>query len=168
MVEEELPGVQSLEVNLEEVFQIPFAPKEAGNTRDFTIRHFTKPLLKAFGNTLREREKLIVHARALNDKPVHCQIALTTDKGTAYGYVLKVEPGKERYEIALADLRPVPMVTMPRPYPTFLPYYLEGERREGNLDLSSVESVQWSLGPGITPAEAKKRQGVAVTFIMLE
>jgi hypothetical protein len=168
LVEEELPGVQSLEVNLEEVFQIPFAPKEAGNTRDFTIRHFTKPLLKAFGNTLREREKLIVHARALNDKPVHCQIALTTDKGTAYGYVLKVEPGKERYEIALADLRPVPMVTMPRPYPTFLPYYLEGERREGNLDLSSVESVQWSLGPGITPAEAEKRQGVAVTFIMLE
>ena len=167
LVDEKLPGVQSLEVNLEEVFRIPFAPEEADNARDFTIRHFTRPLVKAFAKTLIAREKLIVHARALNDKPVHCQIALTTDEGTAYGYILKVVPGVERYEIALTDLRPVPMVTMPRPYPTFLPYYFDGGR-EGDLDLSAVESVQWALGPGIPAAEAEKQQGVAMTYIMLE
>jgi len=167
MVDEEIPGVQSLEVNLEEVYTIPFTPEEAEEARDFTIRHYIKPILKSFGETLHEREKLVVHARALHNKPVQCQIALTTDQGNAYGYNLKVEPGKERYEIRLSDLRPVPMVTMPRPYPTFLPYYLNGGK-EGPLDLSSVESVQWSLGPGMSVEEAKNQQGIAMTFIILE
>lgn len=167
IVDEDIPGVRSLEVNLEEVFRIPFAAEETEGARDFTIRHFTKPLLSTFGNTLEERKKLIVHARALNDKPVRCQIALTTDRGTAFGYVLEIVPDQERYEINLADLRPVPMVTMPRPYPTFLPYHLNGGK-EGGLDLASVESVQWSIGPGLTEAEAQKKQGIAMTFIILE
>ena len=48
----------------------------------------------------------------------------------------------------LADLKPVRQVILPRPYPTFLPYFFDTPGTSV-LNNSTIETLQISLGPGL-------------------
>ena len=45
--------------------------------------------------------------------------------GTTYGGVVEVTPEKKDYSLMINDLKKVKLVILPRPYPTFLPYFFE-------------------------------------------
>ena len=70
------------------------------------------------------------------------------------------------YELALEDLKLVKTVTLPRPYPTFLPYYLE-HNMTVPLDLKRVEFLQLSIGPELSQEELSKPNGIAIIKVQL-
>jgi hypothetical protein len=87
--------------------------------------------------------------------------------GSAYGGLITVEPDNKEYNLSLNSLKKVKLVTLPRPYPTFLPYYFEDARDEG-LDIRQAEALQISIGPGIPEKELSQQHGVAIESIGLE
>ncbi len=96
-------------------------------------------------------QKLVLHGRALNNKPCPVQLALITRSGSIYGGTVMLEPKSGTYSLPLNQLKPVNFVSLPRPYPSFLPYFIHTNTAADRLDLSSIETLQLSIGPGIPP-----------------
>ena len=87
--------------------------------------------------------------------------------GHAYGKVIDIEPETKAYGLYLSDLKPVKTVTLPRPYPSFLPYYLD-HQLSSSFDLSKVESVQFSIGPEIPTEELQEKHGIELISVSLD
>jgi hypothetical protein len=134
---------------------------------DYTIRHF-------FADRLKEREKeffnkktLYLEAHTVDGHSYPVQLALVQKDGTAYGGIVQVNDHDKTYSISLDQLKAVPVVLMPRPYPTFLPYF--SDVKPGiHLDLSQIESLQISIGPGIPKEDLDKPVEVILESVWLE
>jgi hypothetical protein len=95
------------------------------------------------------------------------QITLIQSDGVGFGYIFNVNDHDDLYYIELDQLKPVPIVLMPRPYPTFLPYFSK-VAQGSELDLSKLESVQISIGPGIAKENWTKPVDVFLEKVWLE
>ena len=84
-----------------------------------------------------------------------------------FGGILEVGTNLQEYRLDLRSLNTVATVTLPRPYPTFLPYYLE-HNIHSEFDISKVESLQFSIGPGIKKENLKAPHGVAIVRVSVE
>lgn len=117
---------------------------------DFSLRH-------AFGDRIAGQRAAVARARYL---VVECssplqrpfQVALVQDNGVTLGTLVKPGAGRQAIRIPVRDLKPVALPILPRPYPTFLPYFFRADP-EGKLDLQRVEAVVLSFGPGLQPGE---------------
>jgi hypothetical protein len=89
------------------------------------------------------------------------------DDGAAYGEVIEIGTNLKDYKIAISNLKPLKTVTLPRPYPSFLPYYLEHDI-VSDFDITRVESIQFSIGPEIVPQELEGAHGIAIVNLRLE
>lgn len=68
---------------------------------------------------------------------------------------------------SMSALKKVKLVSLPRPYPTFLPYYFDASPAKG-FDINEVENLQISIGPGISEVDRAGPHGVAVESVRLE
>ncbi|MCV9387021.1 membrane or secreted protein [Reichenbachiella ulvae] len=97
----------------------------------------------ATGRSLSNYEKLVVLGKALNEKPQVIELSLIAKDGSIFGALLELGQQRGEYSILLKDLKPTKMVTLPRPYPGFLPYYFTpGEDVANQLDMSQIEAIQ--------------------------
>ncbi len=103
----------------------------------------------------------------MNETPCKLQVALVMKDGSAYGGVITVGVDAADYSINLADLKSVNLVTLPRPYPGFLPYFFKPSA-VCDFDISSVETIQVSIGPGIAADQLRAKHGIAIESIRLE
>jgi len=71
------------------------------------------------------------------------------------------------YKLNIKNLKPVKTVTLPRPYPSFLPYYL-AHNLTSDFDLKKVESIQFSIGPNIPKNELEDKHGISIISVKLE
>lgn len=78
-----------------------------------------------------------------------------------------MQPGEREYQIKIGELEPVKTVTLPRPYPSFLPYYFEHNNKEG-LKIQNIENLQISIGPGMQETDLQKSHEIGITSIRLE
>ena len=76
--------------------------------------------------------------------------------GAAFGKVIEIGTERLDYKLAIKDLKPVKTVTLPRPYPSFLPYFLE-HNLNTTFDINKVESIQFSIGHEITKSEFEEK-----------
>lgn len=155
------------QVNLERIFEVDNEDPEAVPIHDYSFKHFVIDRLSGRKNDLDGMKQLVVNGRAMNDKPVTIQLAFVLDDGSSFGSTITLEPTVKEYRINLADLKPVKTVTLPRPYPSFLPYYFEHELT-GQFDPKRIESIQFSIGPGIPADQLDHRHGVAIRRVWLE
>ncbi len=109
----------------------------------------------------------MIKARSLDAGPKAIQVALVTKDGSAYGKVIEVGTALKAYEIPVADMIKVKTVTMPRPYPTFLPYYFLNNSNV-SLKLEDIEGLQISIGSGIPEAKLTGSHGVGLVSLRLE
>lgn len=89
------------------------------------------------------------------------------DDGNSFGDVLEIGTELKAYKLPVKNLKPVKTVTLPRPYPSFLPYYLE-HNLTSKFDIAKVESVQFSIGPEITKKKLDEKQGISIIKVNLE
>ncbi|SDL06323.1 hypothetical protein SAMN05421823_104276 [Catalinimonas alkaloidigena] len=128
--------------------QQPLDPEnpEAEPITDHSFRLFVGDKVARRAAELSTQTHLVV--RGNSGSSAHCpvQVALVLNDGSVYGATLTLSSATEAHRVALADLQPVALVTLPRPYPTFLPYYFENPAPIP-FDLHAVESVQFSIDP---------------------
>ena len=92
---------------------------------------------------------------------------MVLNNGKSYGKIIDLCTEMNEYTINLADLKPVKTVTLPRPYPSFLPYYLVHNIEE-EFDINKVESIQFSIGPEIPETELDKPLEVGLVSMRFE
>ncbi len=155
-----------LQMNVRELFKVDPENPNAAEIHDYSMKFCFQERIKGRSG-MSAFSELVLNGRALNDKPCTVQCALITKNGQCYGGIVEVLPERGNYRLALDQFKPVRMVTLPTPYPTFLPYYFEpGGILPLNLD--EIESIQVSIGPGIPASELGQPQGIAIESIWLE
>ena len=153
------------QVKLDKLFEQDLENLHAEPIYDYSFRYnFSEKL----GNrSISNKQKLIIKARSLDEASEKIQVALVMKNGAAFGKVIELTPKVQEIEIDLVDLKPVKTVTLPRPYPGFLPYYFDHSYK-GDLKIEDVEAIQFSIGPGIEDEKLQKPQGVGIRSVRIQ
>jgi hypothetical protein len=155
------------QMNIEQLFVPDQENLNANPIYDYSFKHFIMDKVKSRSGDLDSKETLVFRGRALNNKPCKLQIAFVLKDGSAYGKVMELGTVTHDYILNLDDLKPVKTVTLPRPYPSFLPYYLHHEM-VSDFDINKVESLQFSIGPEIPENEITDSHGIAIISVSLK
>ena len=154
------------QINIEKLFVIDEENLNAKPIYDYSFKHFIIDELIQRKSDLSLKSTIVFKGRALNNKPCKLQIALVMDDGSSFGKVIDVGVAYKEYDIKLSDLELVKTVTLPRPYPSFLPYYFEHNNNSG-FDINRVESIQFSIGPEIPESQKMDKHGIAINKVFL-
>ncbi len=160
-------GQDELQVNVEKLAQTDPENKNDQPVYDYSMRYNFALKVANRRADLASRQNLVFHGRSLNDKPCPVQLALIARDGTIYGGVVTIDPKEEAYTLPISQLKSVNLVSLPRPYPSFLPYFVDTNATASGLDLSTIETIQFSIGPGIAPAQRDEKHGLAIVNITL-
>lgn len=109
--------------------------------------------------------ELVFSGRSMNGQVCPVQLALVMKDGSAWGGTIEVNPEEREYRISLDDLKPVKLVTLPRPYPIFLPYYFEN-KKQSPFKIEEAETLQISIVPG--SAVEGSKYSLAIESVRLE
>ena len=159
------PGRAELSTNVEKLFTVDPENVKGEKVQDYSMRYFFGA--KIAPRNLGKMKKMVFRGRSLNDKPCKVQLALVMKDGLAYGGVIDVQMKPDDYELSINDLKKVKLVTLPRPYPTFLSYFFESNISSG-LNMNNIETLQISIGPGIPESDLENKHGIAIENIRLE
>lgn len=159
-------GEAEYQINLEKLFVPDNENLNAEPIYDYSFKHFIIDNIKGRKDDLATKKEIIFKGRSLTGNS-KLQIAFVLDDGSAFGSLLELGEDVKEYRILLEDLKPVKTVTLPRPYPTFLPYYLKHNISSG-FDINKIESLQISIGPGLDDKEVLDKQGMGIISIRLE
>ncbi len=155
------------QVNIENLLQRNTKTLNGENIYCYAFKHFLKEELTNGNTDLSSKQNLVLKGRSLNDKSCKLEIALVMDNGASFGAVINVGPELNEFILPIKDLIMVKTVSLPRPYPSFLPYYLD-HNLDSDFDINNVESVQFSIGPGISESDVKNKHGIAIISLKLE
>lgn len=157
------PGKAELVLTLEKLLQNDF---EGNKVYDYSMKYFFGDKIDDRRDVLESLDEIVFRGRSLNEKNCVLQVALITRDGSTFGKTLVIEPAKKDYPIDLSTFQKVGAVTLPRPYPTFLPYFFEGE--SVTFRLAEIESLQISIGPGIPESELLLPHGIAIESVRIQ
>ena len=134
---------------------------------DYSIKYYVNDKIDHLRKQLSQKKTLIIKARSLTSNTETLQVALVTNDGTAYGKVIEIGTEMKEYEIPIMDLKKVKTVTMPRPYPTFLPYYFISENNNP-IAIEHIEGIQISIGPGLSESKMMTQHNIGIVSLKLK
>lgn len=161
------PGKAELMIQLDSVLQIDSENKYGVQQMDYSMRYFFGKKTAGRKSELGTKKRLVLKARSLTGKAIPFQMALVTKDAEAFGTIVMIDTILKEYMVSISDLKSVQLVTLPRPYPGFLPYYFESKSKK-KLQMELIECLQFSIGPGLTSAELKKKYGIAIEWLRIE
>ncbi len=161
-------GVSAYEFRTRGLFRKDPENLDAPKIQDYSIRYPFGDRARLDENSLANKTALKVTGRSATGKPQLAQIALVMKDGVAYGKQFTVGPEVDEIKIDLNDLKPVKTVILPRPYPTFLPYYFDPGPGRSEFKISEIESLQISVGPGVAPDQLDETHGLAIVSVTLD
>ena len=167
LVPTDIPGEAEYRVKVEKLFEKDVENPEAAPVYDYSFRYNFNRKIAGRKAELKSKDSLVIKARALTESTDKLQIALVMKNGAAFGTTLDIDQETKTYKIDLSTLKPVKTVSLPRPYPSFLPYYFE-HSYTGNFELENVEALQFSICPGIEEKELENPHGVGIISVSLE
>ncbi|MCF2447625.1 membrane or secreted protein [Dyadobacter sp. CY345] len=136
---------------------------------DYAMRYNFKNNIAGRISDLLSKTKLVFHGRALNEKPCTIQLALIGKDGSVYGAKMNIKPENNPYAVLLEDLKKTDFISLPRPYPGFLPYSLDTTLKAGNIDLMNIETLQIVIIPTQKADPSQKTHaGIAIQNVNLE
>lgn len=161
------PQRAELLIRVEELATVDPENPEGEKLHDYSMRYYFGTQIAGRMSDARNADTIVIRGRSgiPGDCPV--QVALVNGKGEAYGAIVTLGRESKDYFIPIASLSPVPLVTLPRPYPTFLPYYFDGGPG-AELKMSEVETLQLSIGPGLSSDQLQSAVTVAIESVRLE
>ena len=134
---------------------------------DFTFKIVVNNNLQNDKQHLKVADSIIVEAASATKKNQKVQIALQQKNGMVFGKTIELLPQIKRFSIPFSDLLSVPMVLLPRPYPSFQPYFFKNKENMP-FDINQVEAIQISIGPGIEPKNLLEKQALVIHKILLK
>lgn len=167
LIPSKVQGKAELRINIPQLYTEDPENKNGKKLYDCSFRFFMGDIISSREKDLENFHNLVITGHALNNNSCAVQLALVMKDGSAYGKVIVLKAAYDEYSMSLDSLIPVNMVLLPRPYPTFLPYYFNYHSDE-HLDLNKIESLQFSIGPGIPLDEPDMPHGIAIETVRLE
>jgi hypothetical protein len=161
------PSGAALEIRVDQLFHPDPENPEADPIYDYSMRFAFGKKIDGRAADLRGKSRIVFTGNSLNEKPCKLQITLVDKQANAYGGILEIQPAYGSYTLNIDQLKKVKPVTLPRPYPTFLPYYFEGGTDEA-FHIEKIEVLHLSIGPGIAEKELKEKHGVLIESVRLE
>ncbi len=161
------PTEAEYQVHLEKLFTVDPENINTKPVYDYSFRYNFEQKVKGRESDLSAKTKLVFKAESLSNHPEKIQLAIVNAKGYSFGKIVEVSPGINEYSVNISDLKPVKTVSLPRPYPSFLPYYFE-HPDDGSLEITSAEAVQFSIGPGIEEENYQKPHEIGIISLRLE
>jgi len=161
------PGEAEFQIKIVQLFEEDIENKNAAPVYDYSFRFNFSEKIKGRSEELKNQKKLIIKARNLSGKFEKIQVALVDKNGPAFGKIIEISPKNGEYIIDLSELKPLKTVTLPRPYPGFLPYYFEHNNQQ-IFNLENVESIQISIGPGLEKEALTQKHEIGLSSIRLE
>ena len=163
-----LPGItlQPTETPSRSEYVVNVSNLENSAYHDYTFRHNFESNVAHRKADLGTKGTIVIKGRSLNDKPCTLQVGLLMNDGSTHASTAILNSRGE-YEIRVSDLKLVPTVTLPRPYPGFLDYYSLSKYTH-SIDLSKTEAIVFSIGPGIPENEYSENHGVAIESVYLK
>lgn len=148
------------------VSELNISPEKA---EEYAMRYNFKNHIAGRSSGLLSKKKLIFHGRSLNENPCSIHLALIGEDGSVYGATLNVEPENKAYAVLLENLKKEDFISLPRPYPGFLPYSLDTTPNAGKVDLRNIETLQVAIIPSQTADQNRKQlAGIAIQSVTLE
>lgn len=167
LVPTENEGEAEYQMNIEKLFVPDKENLNAKPIYDYSFKHFVLDKIEGRKSDLTLMKDIVFYGRALNNKLCKLQIAFVLKDGSSFGKVLEIGTELKEYKLSINELKQVKTVTLPRPYPTFLPYYFE-HNLNSEFDISKIESIQFSIGPSINVSELKDQHGIGIISLRLE
>ncbi|MBZ9730016.1 hypothetical protein LB467_09995 [Salegentibacter sp. JZCK2] len=161
------PGEAEYQVKVKKLFEEDVENPEATPVYDYSFRYNFSRKIEGRQKELNSKDKIVIKARALTESTDKLQIAFVMKNGAAFGTMIDLDSETEIYEIELSSLKPVKTVSLPRPYPSFLPYYFEHSYK-GDFKFENAEALQFSIGPGVEDSELENPHGVGIISVSLE
>ena len=161
------PGEAEYQVKVEKLFEKDVENPEATPVYDYSFRYNFSRKIEGRKPELSSKDKIIIKAIALTESTDKLQIAFVMKNGASFGTQIDLDSEMKTYEIELSSLKPVKTVSLPRPYPSFLPYYFDHSYK-GDFELENAEALQFSIGPGIEDSELENPHGVGIISVSLE
>ncbi|MFC4723276.1 hypothetical protein ACFO5O_13150 [Geojedonia litorea] len=134
---------------------------------DYSFKHFVIDEIKERRESLNSKQQLVFKGRSLTNKPCKLQIAFVLEDGSSFGSVIEIGSELKDYSLRISDLKLVKTVTLPRPYPSFLPYFFE-HNNTSTFDIHKVESLQISIGSELTEQETNQSHGIGIVNVRLK
>ena len=135
--------------------------------QDYSVRYYVNEKINHLRGYLSGKKTLVIKGRSLDAEPKSVQVALITKDGNAYGKVVELGLSMQEVEIPLSELTSVKTVTMPRPYPTFLPYYFSS-KTDNRIKVEEIEGLQISIGPGLPETKQTGPHGIGIVSLILK
>ncbi len=161
------PGRVELAVPVKKLFEVDPENREGKQIHDYSMRYFFGRQVAGRQDDIAKATRIVFHGRTQDATPLPVQLALIMRDGSAYGGTVIVDVRTGDYSVALAGLKPVSVVTLPRPYPSFLPYYFVPSAGSG-FALDQAETLQISIGPGLTGAALESAHELVIESVRLE
>lgn len=133
---------------------------------DYSMRHYFREKILGRIGELTSKDKVVLIARVPEGKTCPVAIKLVQQDGAAFGTIIQLAADQMEYEIPIHQLKSTAAVLLPRPYPTFLPYYTD-VHVGSELDVSKLESLQIAIGPGIPEDEVQQPREVWIQSVSL-
>ncbi|WP_445748916.1 hypothetical protein [Polaribacter sp.] len=138
-----------------------------GEINDFTFKILVEKNIKNDSPHLNSVNSIEIEAASGTSKNQKVQIAIQQKSGLVFGKIIELTPEMSKISIDFAELKSVPMVLLPRPYPGFQDYWFSSLAPE-QFDKSNIEALQISIGPEINPENHDENQGIIIRKIVLK
>lgn len=93
-------------------------------------------------------DTLVIMARTTDGKPSEIKVGLIDTHAHFFAAEVQVSPHFKAIKVPLNMLKPAAQLLLPRPYPGFLPLYLEKSPGE-NFDVKLAEKLEVTFGQGL-------------------
>lgn len=154
-------------ISLDHLSEVDPENPNAKPVEDYSFRYDFSEKVSGRRSSLASMNKLKIKAKSLGEAPTPLQMALVLKDGSAWGATVQLNPSWKQIELSLSELRQIKLVTLPRPYPTFLPYYFISDSQTA-FDLSRANALQFSLGPELNTDNIQWPIGIAIESVYLE
>jgi hypothetical protein len=145
---DETTGEPYLSIPLEGLTEVDDENPNAVPIADYSMRHYFGDLIGDRKKDLPRKKAIVLHGSVEGQTGFPVQVSLVMKDGSAFGGIVHLNAEDSKYILKLDKLQRVKPVILPRPYPTFLPYYSDAGNA-ASLDVTQIESLQISIGPGI-------------------
>lgn len=111
---------------------------------DFTFKILVEKNIKNDSHHLNLLNSIRIEAASGTQKNQKVQIAMQQKNGLVFGKIIELTPEMQQFFIPFSELKQVPMVLLPRPYPNFQSYWFSSLALP-QFDKYSIEAIQISI-----------------------
>jgi hypothetical protein len=138
-----------------------------GEIADFTFKILVEKSIKNDSHHLNSVNSMLIEVASGTSKNQKVQIAIQQKNGFVFGKIIELTPEMTSFSIPFSELKIVPMVLLPRPYPDFQDYWFSSLAPQ-QFDKTAIEALQISIGPGINTENQNEYQGIIIRKILLK